>query len=908
MQKVREDLRYLLDALKEILIDLKEQSLADLIPFPGEADNQSNREKNSEKITQLFSLYFQLLNMVEENFASQYRRSTETTKGLASLRGLWAEKLEDLKSNGFNGEQIAKVLPEIHVEPVLTAHPTEAKRATILEQHRELYLLLVKKENSMWTPFEREAIRDEIKLILERLWRTGEIYLQKPDIASERRNILHYLKNVFPKVLHMVDQRLKQGWKHAGFDLELIKKSENYPIISLGNWVGGDRDGHPFVSSEVTEETLLEFRNIAIELQKSNLEHLASHLSISETHFQAPKQLTDRISELAQEIPDSDKCISRNPGEPWRQFSNLIFEKIPASTYEEHTKNHSVYKDKEELLTDLRILRDSLHKINADRIADTEVFNMERQVSNFGFHLAVVDIRQNSKFHDTAISQLLQAAKIFDYDFASWNEEKRVYFLNEELKSPRPFTLPGMKCGLEADAVINCYRVIASYIARYGYDGIGSFIVSMTRNLSDLLLVYLFAREAGLSYFTDEGMVCPIKVVPLFETIDDLERAPEILDRFVNHPVTRRSLAFTAARKKEKIPVQEVMLGYSDSNKDGGIIASQWNLYCGQKKLDRIGKSNNLRLKFFHGRGGTISRGGGKTHRFMQVLPHMSFTGNIRLTIQGETIAHQFANFNNAAYNLELLVASATATATKHRSLPKKIHPFEVYMEDFSKKSQEKYAGLLSEKYFMDFYGQATPIDAIENSRHGSRPARRTGKRTLADLRAIPWVFSWNQSRFYLPGWYGSGTALKYLKTEKPEAFDLIKKEIYDWNFLRYVLMNVETSIRSADEVVMRKYAKLVESNSIRETFMNNILEEFELTKEMLIEIFGTTFDERRPRMKETLELREKGLNILHDLQLEQLVKWREAVHAEDKVKSEELLIPLLLTINAIAGGLRTTG
>lgn len=902
--KVQNDLEYLLECVKEIFTEMEENKLVQFISFL-EGKTSPPDDLELERTVQLLSLYFQLLNMVEENSAAQFRRKMETEKGFTQITGLWGEKLSDLVNKGFNGEQIAGIFPEIQVEPVLTAHPTEAKRATILEQHRELYLLLVKKENTIWTPFEKESIKEEIKVCLERLWRTGEIYLERPDVASERRNILHYLKNVFPNVLPSVDLRLRGAWKELGFSNDLLDSYKKFPRITFGNWVGGDRDGHPFVTSSITNETLQEFRSSALEIIESKIVKLASHLSLSDRIQKPGSAFLKKIDELSQSIgEDAKDSLTRNPGEPWRQFIGLILKKLPHFSL---NKDYT-YKSSSELLEDLEVLRINLLSIKANRIVEREVIPTERIVQAFGFHLAVLDIRQNSKFHDKALSQLLKSAGIFDYDFSVWSEAKRITFLNQELNSPRPFVLPDMKCGEEADAVVGCYRVIANQVKNFGYDSIGALIISMTRSLSDLLTVYVLAREAGLLVQTEEGLVCPIPVVPLFETIEDLEGSPDILERFINHPMTRRSLRYIAKVNQTSVPVQQVMLGYSDSNKDGGILASQWNLYTTQKKLTEVGYRNTTKIRYFHGRGGTISRGGGKTHRFMQVLPHTSLTGSMRMTIQGESIAQQFANWNNATYNLELLIASAASTTIKHRSLPKKEHPLEEYMSSISQRSKEVYQDILNSPGFMEFYGQATPIDIIENSRHGSRPSRRTGKRTLGDLRAIPWVFSWNQSRFYLPGWYGAGTALLELKEKDPKVFQLFPSEVKDWHFFRHVIMNIEANLMSVDLEIMNQYASLVESNEYRHFFLKKITDEYQKTKTALGEIFGISVEERRPRMNETILLRSRGLSEIHRKQVTLLKEWRAYLKEENTKEAERILIPLLLTVNAIAGGLRTTG
>lgn len=907
MDKTQQDLKYILECFQEVLEELGETELIKLIPFPDRPYRTEGSRINvsGEKITQVLSMYFQLLNMVEQNAASQYRRKAEIDIGIDCLTGLWGNRLKDLQQKGFSDEQIASILDKIHIEPVLTAHPTEAKRATVLEQHRELYLLLVRKENPIWTPREKQTIRNDIKLCLERLWRTGEIYLEKPDIRSERRNIIHYLKNVFPAVVPEVDRRLKYAWQELGMNPDLMRNSESFPQIQFGNWVGGDRDGHPFVTAEVTEQTLQEFRQQAIALQKQTIQKLAGHLSLSVSLQSPPEEFLQNISEMAASIGERGQtAIAKNPDEPYRQWLNLILEKMPTENSDYQYQNYR------QLLADIQILRKNLIAIGAGRIADNEVFELERQILSFGFHLAVIDIRQNSKFHDKAISQLLQAAGFFDYDFSSWSEQKRIAFINEELRTTRPFVLPGMECGPEADAVIGSYRVLANYSQKYGLDGLGSLIVSMTRSLSDLLAVYLLVREAGLMQHSKEGMVCPLVVVPLFETLDDLKNSPQILDRFLNHPLVRNSLRFQAARKgNEKNMQQQVMLGYSDSNKDGGIIASQWNLYKTQKELTTVSRNNNIELRFFHGRGGTISRGGGKTHRFLRILPHTSLAGSFRMTIQGETIAQQFANWNNAAYNLELLTASVVSTTIKHRSLSKKEHCFEKYMDFVTEKSLESYSALLHEKGFLEFYGQATPIDAIENCRHGSRPSRRTGKkRSLADLRAIPWVFSWNQSRFYLTGWYGAGTALTALKQDNPQAFANLQEDVHNWNFLKYTILNIETSLYNADLEIMSGYANLVASDTIRERFMTLIQQEYHKTREILTDIFGSPAKERRQKTIASITMRARGLAVLHQQQIEQLQEWRSYIKENRPQQAEQSIISLLLTINAIAAGLRTTG
>jgi phosphoenolpyruvate carboxylase len=399
-----------------------------------------------------------------------------------------------------------------------------------------------------------------------------------------------------------------------------------------------------------------------------------------------------------------------------------------------------------------------------------------------------------------------------------------------------------------------------------------------------------------------------MEVVPLFETMGDLDRSPGILRAFLDHPLTRRSLAArTGARET---PKQQVMLGYSDSNKDCGILAAQFALQRAQTALTRVGEECQVKLCFFHGRGGTISRGAGPTHWFMAALPHGAMSGDFRMTEQGETIAQKYANLANATFNLELLLAGAAVTTARHRHLPRVEDPCEAFMERLGENSQIAYQQFLNEKGFIEFYRQATPIDALENSRIGSRPARRTGKKgfSISDLRAIPWVFSWTQARFYLPGWFGVGSALEKLKSEDPAGFETFKSALPKSTFLSYVLTNVETNLASANLELMCEYGGLVEDPTLRDHFLGKICGEFERTRQVLAELFQGEMKDRRPRMAKTLEIRETPLRVLHLQQIALLREWRSHLAADRTAEADALLPKLLLSINAIASGLRTTG
>lgn len=470
---------------------------------------------------------------------------------------------------------------------------------------------------------------------------------------------------------------------------------------------------------------------------------LAARVSLSDQLAATPPGLRQWLDDRAVHLGATGaQALARNPIEPWRQALNLMIVSLPLTVVRDHAATlddaPGSYRTPAALSADLALLDQSLRDIGAHRVADMELFNARRLVDTIGFHLAVLDVRQNSAFHDRAVAQMLAAAGLHDTDFAHWQENKRLAFLSAELACPRPFLLPGLRVGIEADAVLDCYRVLARHIGAYGADGIGSLIVSMTRSCSDLLTVYLLAREAGLLVYEPSGCRCLLRVVPLFETIEDLLGAAKILQPFLAHPVTVRTLAAVTASGGR--PQQQVMVGYSDSCKDGGILASQGALYRAQLELTQVGDACGVDLCFFHGRGGSIGRGAGPTHRFLEALPQGSLRGAFRMTEQGETISQKYSNLLTASYNLESQLAGVLGMSARAVMQPQSAPELPRIMELLVASSMTKYQQLITGDGFMDFFAQATPIDVMEQLRIGSRPARRTGRQTLADLRAIPWV------------------------------------------------------------------------------------------------------------------------------------------------------------------------
>jgi phosphoenolpyruvate carboxylase len=903
------DLEYLLVCFREVLEEHDEHVLADSMPWL--SDIVPDEHCYTVKQLNVYSICYQLLNIVEVNGAVQSRRRLEA-EGLSKVNGLWANNLEILKQAGLSENEILCNLANIRVEPVLTAHPTEAKRPEILEQYRKLYLLIVKRENTMYTQLEQDEIRNDIKLVLHKLWLIGEIFLDKPDIRSELENVLHYLKNVFPEAIKILDRRLMQAWQSVGFNMKDINSMNYLPRISFGTWVGGDRDGHPLVTAETTAETLFVLRMNAFEIIKAHLSVLSRNLSFFVDVERVSDELRLRLGEyLAFAGNNAGELQHKYNHEAFRLYVNLLMFRLPVDFSQDRVvslvERPGSYRHSGELIEDLLILQTALEDWGATEIAWNDVRDLIRLVQCIGFHLAKLDIRQNSKFHDTAMDQLLAAAGI-EIVFSELSEEKRLEFVKAELKSARPFSNNINDLPSEAQSVLKTFKVLKDHIDMYTVTSLGNIIVSMTHRVSDLFLPYLFAREVGLLTKINDGFALAVHVVPLFETIDDLEQSEQILDEYLSYPLVRHSMELQKKNRKRTWLRQDVMIGYSDSNKDGGILASVWNLYKSQERLTLIANKHSLKLRFFHGRGGTISRGAGPMHWFLKALPPGSLSGHLRLTEQGEIIEKKYANLLNAAYNMELLVAGTLTNTLLHSRQQVAPHEGADILQYLSDTSVECYLALTHHPHFMVFFSQATPIDVIESSRIGSRPSRRTGQRTLNDLRAIPWVFSWGQARYNLTSWFGIGTALEKLHSEQPLQFEKLKEMVKYDVFIRYIFTNVDTGLAGTDEKIMSLYASLVEDPECRTVILDMILIELQKLRKMMGLLIERPMETRRKNHFYSTMLRAQPLEQLHFFQVQLLKKWRNAKAEGDKLSEDHTFFALLKSINAIANAIGNTG
>jgi len=890
------DLAFLLQCFSEVLHENGENDLAACIPWINKT-SPDFKNLRTDKVLHLYSISFQLLNLAEVNGAVQNRRTKVEQLGPESVNGLWTYIFTDFKKKGISEETILHQFKKIAVEPVLTAHPTEAKRPVILGLYRELYLLMVKRENTMYTSLEKEEIKNDIKQILHKLWYIGEIYLEKPAVESELENVLYYFYSVFPNVLHYSDYRLRQAWEKAGYDPEKIKDSDVYPSISFGDWVGGDRDGHPLVTADVTEYTLKTFRLNAFKLINRMLDDLCEKLSIYCDNTCMMPEFISRLNKLSKELGKGEVMGSI---EPYKVFVLLLKEKLPIV---ERTgggidlmDGEFKYRNSDELVDDLHLLKEALIHFGAVSLARNDVQKIIRHLKVFGFHLAHLDIRQNSKYYEDVLLEIVQTSLTSLHKELVSDRKKYKFFIEDELKNNRPFVnrIDNLQSGRAKD-LIKTYHKLGRHIRNYSEKALGSLIVSMTRNLNDLLTVYLMAREAGLILKSNDKIVCPLPIVPLFETIEDLEKAAPLMDALFKNTLYQRHLA-------SRGDFQEIMLGYSDSNKDGGFWMANWALQKGQERLSEVCLENKRKFRFFHGRGGSVGRGGGRANQAIFAMPIQSRNGRMRFTEQGEVISFRYARPFIARRHLEQIVNAVLQTAYDTECDIGCSPSMQELMERIATASMQAYRQLIDDERLWQWYKQVTPIEHIGNLPIASRPVSRVSAKEVQfdDLRAIPWVFSWTQTRYNLPGWYGAGTALEKEIEKNPETLELLREMWQSWPFFRTVIENVQLELVRTRLEIAQAYSTLSEQQ-----FHDAIASEFEKTKAAVLKITGQErLLDNHMAIQQSIVLRNPYTDVLNLIQIELLKRWNKA----SEKQSLPLRQALFLSINGIAAAMQSTG
>jgi phosphoenolpyruvate carboxylase len=848
-------------------------------------------------------IWFQLLSIAEQNAGMRRRRQTETERGPEQVRGTLAQVLHDAMGESLaTAEQVRSLLGVLRIRPTITAHPTEAKRVTVLEKHRRIYRRLVDLESPRWTPRERHQIIDGLKNDIELLWMTGELRLEKPTVPQEVYWGLHFfsesLFEATSEVLEKLDRVLTQTFPGERF---LIP-----PFLQFGSWIGGDRDGNPFVTNDVTRRTLHENRLASLYRYRQRLTELLRTLSITERAIEPGSGFRQGLERALAQVPDASSIVARNPGEVFRHYLAAMMVRLGgAITHAEQGRTAQAgqgYATADELLNDLRTVELGLAQGGSPRLAATLVRPVRREVEAFRFSTVRLDLRENSTRLGQALAALWQVCTGNQGEPPAQNSEEWKAWLLAELARPRKGDRDLSVFPPEVQETMGMFRVVREMRAELDREAFGSFVLSMTREVADVLGAYLLAKEAGL--FADEAGLesCTLPIVPLFETIDDLHRAPAIMRELLGTPVVRRSVRALGG-------TQEVMIGYSDSNKDGGFLSSNWELSKAQMRLTRLGEELGVPISFFHGRGGSVSRGGAPLGRAIAAQPAGSVHGRMRLTEQGEVVSFKYANRGTAQYQLELLTAGViehTLRSEREAALVP-TSEFDEAMEALSGAAQAAYRRFVERPNLITYFAAASPLEELTLLNIGSRPARRTGARTLADLRAIPWVFAWSQNRHFITGWYGMGSGLlTFLQVRGARGEKLIQRMYSDSRLFRLVIDEVDKTLCYVDLDIARLYADLVPDAGLRNEVFSLVEEEYARTREAVLRVTGSSEPaERFPRFRRRLYRRLPTINQVSRQQVELLRRFRASAGEQER---QQYLASLLLSINCISSGFGATG
>jgi phosphoenolpyruvate carboxylase len=842
-------------------------------------------------------ILFQLLAIAEQNRDMRNRRELEREHGRAAVKGTFAAVFEKSAAEGISSERIRELLQSIRIRPVITAHPTEAKRVTVLERHRRIYLRLFELESPRWTQREREELIGSLHDEIELLWLTGELKLEKPSVAQEVAWGLYFfnenLFDVAPQLLAKAQSALEQSFPDAKFEIPLF--------FQFGSWIGGDRDGNPYVTSEVTRDTVWSNRLAALNRYRQRLLDLIRHLSIAEHALPVPPAFQQTLRERLAELPDGAALAARNAGEPFRQYLASMLSRLDRTARDcleqRPTVDAAGYRNADQMIVDLDQMTAALTEAGAEPLARSLLLPFKREVGVFRFSTVRLDVRENTIRMNQALAAIYRATQPGreppDTGSAEWKR-----WLLAELAVPREAPLEPELLAPDARETLQTFRTIAQLRHQVDREAFGALILSMTHSAADVLGVFLMAKMAGL--FSDLRAVerCTLPIVPLLETIPDLKRAPAILRELLAVPLVQRSLHGQGG-------VQEVMIGYSDSNKDGGYFAANWELAKAQTALTRLGQEHGITITFFHGRGGSVSRGGAPTGRAIAAAPAGSIKKQFRVTEQGEVVSLKYANRGTATYQAELLAASviehALVSERERALIP--VHEFDEAMESLSGLSWTAYHDLMHSERMLEYLTAASPLEELALLNIGSRPARRTQAATLSDLRAIPWVFAWTQNRHLITGWYGVGSALKaFLDVRREAGLDLLRRMFRDARLFRIILDEVEKTLLAVDLDIARSYAELVDEPQLRDSIFGRIEREYHLTCEMVLRVSaGAEIAERFPQYRRRLQRRLKTLNQVSRQQVSLLRQFRAG-------GDEEVRNALLLTINCAAAGFGATG
>jgi phosphoenolpyruvate carboxylase len=827
----------------------------------------------AERLVRAFALWFQAVNLAERVHRIRRRRDYQKA-GAAAQPGSLADIILQLKNDGVSLDELLALLQRLHIEPVFTAHPTEAIRRALLNKERDVVHRLIEDIDRALTPDERRKARERIRVSLTSAWQTSEMTNEKPSVRDEMEHVGFYLSEVLYRVLPTFQEALEEAVIAAYGECPSLPN-----VLRFSTWVGGDMDGNPNVGADTILETLNAQRNMVLKAYRSDLLGLRTVLTQSTERIGVAKEVLQRIQHYKDLLPQLVLPSSEHQADmPYVEFLNLIAARLVQSI----NNSTAAYADANEFFADLALIDNSLSHHRGEHAGRFALTRIMRRVTCFGFHLAALDLRQDSAVHDAALSELLRQEH-----FAQQSPELRAPQLHALIRDSAEKFEPGAI----ATPVLNVFRALQEARQRFGIQAFGPYIVSMSRSAADALAVLALARAAG---FSDEKKQVALDVAPLFETVADLQAAETSLRSLFADPVYREHL-------QQRGMKQMVMLGYSDSAKDGGILASRWALQRTQVALTALEQESGIRIVFFHGRGGSASRGGGKTERAVNASPRGSVDGYLRLTEQGEVIHRKYGVRALAERNLEQMTGAVLRATLRPRVIEPRETQWRELATQMANDARQHYRALVhDDPHFAEYFRAATPIDVIERLRIGSRPSRRGNKGGVESLRAIPWVFSWSQNRCSLTGWYGVGSALQ--KAIEQYGHAVIAEMSKDWPFFATLLDDIEMVLAKSDMAIFERYSLLAGDRHAH--YFNIIHDEFIRCQNAILSIKNQkTLLQNDQRLAQSIRLRNPYVDPISMLQVDLLARWRAADRPDDEIFSA-----LVATVNGIAAGVQNTG
>ncbi len=859
--------------------------------------------KTLKNVIRSFSKYFALVNCAEEAY-QHINRTDRLKSGFDSWEGSFDQTLRDCKSSDIDDEKLQELINSLHYVPVFTAHPTEARRRSKLEAMRRIFNTILELQVYKGQSIKREELIEELQAEILILWRTDEVRLKKPTVIDEVENGLYYFRTSLFKAIPEVYRDLEKAIKRV-YHTDKIKVPS---FIRFGSWIGGDRDGNPFVTPDITREAVYMHAETALHEYMRRAQKLSTLLTHSSELTNLSKEFTEScLSDekyLASAFKDTTQDFSK---EPYRRKFKIIRYRLDQrlknifklKTNQEPNAEHA-YESESELLKDLYLIKNSLLSDNDDILSDHGLNDFIRLVETFGFYLVNLDIREESTNHSNAISDILKVSQSVDY--SALDEKLKISILEKFIQSEVSKDDIYEKLSNESKKVLDVFSVMSKLREEISVNAFGNYVISMTHHASHVFEVLALAKLCGLVYKENDKLVSSVQVTPLFETIDDLTRIEEILEDLFSN---KTYMSLISDYKKTKL--QEVMLGYSDSCKDGGILSSSWSLYKAQQQVLEISRKYKIECQLFHGRGGTVGRGGGPTHNAILAQPNETVRGMIKITEQGEVLSYKYTVPQSASYELEL-ATSGLIKASKHLVIDDIVcrNNFEVLMSEMSKSGEKKYRDLTDDKPgIMDYFYEATPVQELAELNIGSRPShRKKTQRSKYSIRAIPWVFGWSLSRHTLPAWYGLGAALSNIVSQDPSNMSKLKSMYSDWPFFRVLLDNIQMALAKSDLGIARDYSLLVENKEAAVEIIDDIEKEFKSTVSSVLEVVeSNNLLSENTKLSLSLSRRQPYLDPLNYIQV-MLLKAHRKVDGEDTVNFD----PLLRTIHAIAIGMRNTG